>query len=88
MPELSRFYGIIIKMYFNDNEQHHTPHLHAFYGEFSASIDFDGNVLVGTLPISKLKLVVAWIEIHREELEALWKLMQTEATYFKIKGLE
>lgn len=75
-------------MYFNDDEQHHAPHLHAFYGEFSASIDFDGNVLVGALPISKLKLVLAWIEIHKEELIALWNLMQTEATYFKIKGLE
>lgn len=88
VPIISAFYGILIKMYFNDAEQHHTPHLHAVYGEFSASIDFEGNVLVGALPISKLKLVLAWIEIHKEELIALWNLMQTEATYYKIKGLE
>lgn len=88
MPIISVFYGILIKMYFNDDEQHHIPHLHAVYGEFSASIDFDGNVLVGALPISKIKLVVAWIEIHKEELIALWNLMQIEATYYKIRGLE
>ncbi|MGN0351576.1 MAG: DUF4160 domain-containing protein [Roseburia sp.] len=88
MPLISSFYGILIKMYFNDDEQHHTPHLHAFYAEYSASVDFYGNILAGSLPSGKLKLVLAWIEIHQEELHALWNLMQTEATYFRIKGLD
>ncbi len=38
MPELSRFYGIIIKMYFNDTQQHHKPHIHAFYGDYEAVV--------------------------------------------------
>ena len=45
MPELSRFYGIIIKMYFNDVQQHHKPHIHAFYGDYEAVIAVDGELL-------------------------------------------
>jgi len=41
MPELSRFYGIIIKMYFNDTQQHHKPHIHAFYGDYEAVVAVD-----------------------------------------------
>ena len=45
MPELSRFYGIIIKMYFNDTQQHHKPHIHAFYGDYEAVVAVDGALL-------------------------------------------
>ena len=45
MPELSRFYGIIITMYFNDTQQHHKPHVHAFYGDYEAVIGIDGELL-------------------------------------------
>ncbi len=50
MPELSRFYGIIIKMYFNNVQQHHKPHIHAFYGDYEAVIAVDGELLAGSIP--------------------------------------
>ena len=50
MPELSRFAGIIIKMIYKDNKQHNKPHIHAYYGEYEASIGIDGELLGGSLP--------------------------------------
>ena len=70
MPELSRFYNIIVKMIFSDNSQHHKPHIHVFYNEFEASIGIDGQLLSGSLPVKQLKLVSAWIAIHEDELYA------------------
>ena len=75
-------------MYFRDDDKHHTPHFHAKFSEYEASIDFEGNVLAGEFPPNKLKLVAAWAEIHKEELNALWDVMQTGDEYFKIKGLD
>ena len=88
MPIISSFYGIIVRMYFNDNEQQHKPHFHVKYSEYEASFDFDGNIIVGKFPPKQSKLVVAWAEIHKEELSALWEVMQGENQFFKIKGLE
>lgn len=88
MPLISNFYGIVVRMFFNDDEKHHIPHFHAEYGEYTASVDFEGNLLAGDFPNSKLKLLSAWAEIHKEELKALWDLMQNGAEYYKIKGLE
>ena len=50
MPELSRFYGIILKMIYSDNEQHHKPHFHVYYNGYEASIGIDGERLAGSLP--------------------------------------
>jgi len=50
MPVISQFYGILIRMFFEDSESHHIPHFHAVYGEFSASYTLDGEIIVGTLP--------------------------------------
>ena len=88
MPIISSFFGIIIRMYFNDDEQHYLPHFHAKYGNESASFDLDGNIISGEFPIKQTKYVVAWADIHRDELAALWEVMQTDEEYFKIKGLE
>ncbi|MDR1728743.1 MAG: DUF4160 domain-containing protein [Acidobacteriota bacterium] len=60
MPIISAFFGIIIRMYFKDTEQHHLPHFHAKYGDNQAVFDFDGNLLAGTFPPSQTKYVVAW----------------------------
>ncbi len=63
MPEISRFYGLIIYMFFND---HNPPHFKVKYGDFEANILIsNGTILNGDLPISKLKLVTAWAEIHK-----------------------
>ncbi|MCL1806800.1 MAG: DUF4160 domain-containing protein [Oscillospiraceae bacterium] len=88
MPIISSFYGIVIRMYFKDNERHHLPHFHAKYGSTAASFDLDGNMLAGEFPNKQMKYVVAWADIHKDELTALWDIMQTDEEYFKIKGLE
>ncbi len=85
MPTISMFYGILILMYFYDNKKHSRPHIHAEY-EASIAID-DGTVLSGSLPLSKLKLVQAWIEIHRENLLVDWKLAVAGEPVFKIDPL-
>lgn len=88
MPTISMFYGILILMYFYDNKKHSRPHIHAEYGEHEASIAIDdGAVLSGSLPRSKLKLVDAWIEIHREDLLADWKLAVAGEPVFRIDPL-
>ena len=89
MPAISMFYGIIIYMFFFDNKRHHLPHVHAHYAEDSALISIDdGDVLEGALPPKKLKLVQAWIEIHRDELLADWKLATAGEELFKIDPLK
>ena len=82
------FYGILILMYFHDNKKHRLPHIHAEYGEYDASIAIDdGAILGGSLPPAKMKLVQAWIEIHRDDLLADWKLAVAGEPVFKIEPL-
>lgn len=69
MPTISMFYGIVIRMYYDD---HNPPHFHAFYGDYKAIFDFDGKVLEGNIPKSKEKLILAWTSIHKDELIANW----------------
>lgn len=89
MPTISMFYGVLILMYFYDNKKHSKPHIHAEYVEHEASISIeDGSILGGTLPSAKMKLVQAWIEIHREELLANWKLAVAGEPIFKINPLQ
>ena len=76
MPVLSRFYGIIIRMYFLQKE-HNPPHIHAIYGDDMAAITIsDGKVFEGALPGKALELVREWISIHREELVAIWETQE------------
>ena len=75
MPAISMFYGIIVSMYFVDNRQHKTPHIHVRYQGNEAVYSIpDGDLLAGVLPLAKARLVLAWIEIHREDLMADWEL--------------
>lgn len=76
MPVLSRFYGIIIRMYFLQKE-HNPPHIHAIYGEHVAAITIsDGNILEGELPGKALELVGEWVAVHREELLTIWETQE------------
>ena len=89
MPVISMFYGVIILMFFFDNKKHHRPHIHAQYAEHEAVIAIDdGEVLEGTLPKPKMRLVQAWVEIHRDELMANWKLAIEGQPAFKIDPLK
>jgi len=76
MPTISAFYGIVIKMFFND---HAPPHFHAEYAEFQATVDI-GNlqVLEGRLPRRAFELVMDWAELHREELLSDWNLCRSK----------
>jgi hypothetical protein len=89
MPVISMFYGVIVMMYFMDNKQHNFPHIHVKYNEFEAVFKIpDGEVIEGSLPNAKRKLVEAWIEIHHEELMADWELAINGSKIFNIDPLK
>ncbi len=84
MPEISRFYGIIIYMYGYD---HNPPHFHFVYGEFSGVVYIDTGVVEGKAPSKVISRVTKWLDIHKEELLNLWELSQKGEQLFKIKPL-
>lgn len=76
MPEVSRFLGIVITMYAEAGERHSSPHFHARYGEQSATISIEtGDLLAGSLPKAQLRLVQAWAELRRRQLQEDWQLL-------------
>ncbi len=86
MPEISRFFGIIIRMYYIDHEP---PHLHAEYQGNKALLDFQGNILRGTLGSrTALRLVREWIDIHETELKEDWELARAGKGIKKIAPLD
>ena len=86
MPEISRFFGIIIKMFFND---HFPAHFHAEYGDFKAMISIEnGEIIEGEMPAKQLKLIQAWIILHeRELLDNFEGLRKLPVTWHTIKPL-
>lgn len=72
MPLISNFYGIMIKMYFQQNE-HNPPHIHAIYGEYIGIIDIkSGKILEGNLPNKAVEMVKEWINQNKEDLLNMW----------------
>ena len=85
MPEISRFFGIIIAMYW---DEHEPPHFHAKYNEYEALIDIkEGIIIQGMLPSKQARLVLAWLEIHKEELLNNWESILAGKGYSKIAPL-
>jgi hypothetical protein len=85
MPEISRFLGIIIQMFF---DEHNPPHFHARYGEYKGSFDIESfNIIEGALPTKVRNLVVEWADLHKRELLQNWELTQSGQTPRKIKPL-
>lgn len=81
MPELSRFYGIIIYMFVKD---HNPPHFHAKYGEFKGIFNIQTGALIeGELPRRAIRLIEDWVELHRNELMENWDSAQSEIPEFK-----
>lgn len=79
MPILSKFYGITIRMYFQQAE-HNPPHIHALYGDDMAAVDIQtGKVLEGHLPPKALAMVQEWAEIHKKELLHIWETQEFHA---------
>lgn len=86
MPEISRFLGISIYMYFVD---HNPPHFHAEYNEYQAQISINElQLLSGKLPPKVHGLVIEWANLHRKDLIDNWEKGQKNAKFKKIKGLD
>ena len=86
MPEISRFFGIVIKMYFDD---HQPPHFHAEYGEYRAVFDIHTFVAIGGyLPPRALGMVIEWASQHREGLLDLWQRASNQQPLHKLPPLE
>lgn len=86
MPEISRFFGIVIRMFFND---HNPPHFHAFYGGNEALIDINAaSLFAGTLPPRALGLVIEWTSLHQQELLDDWQRARDHEPLVKIEPLQ
>ena len=89
MPELARFFGIIIRMFTEPRTQHHRPHFHAYYQDEAAVCAIDTiELIAGTLPKRQQRLVEAWAELHQEELLEVWVRLQDGQTPFRIDPLQ
>ena len=90
MPEISRFFGIIIRMFVEAQSKHHRPHFHAYYQgqDISVSIDDEIEILAGTLPAKQERLVLAWAELHKQELMDNWILLHSGEKTFSIEPLK
>lgn len=89
MAVISMFYGIIVSMYYFDNQRHHRPHVHIKYQDQEVVLAIpEGDILEGSLKSNKMKLVQAWIEIHQDELMADWTLASQGEAIFKIDPLK
>lgn len=89
MPTISMFFGIVVQIYYEDTERHNKPHIHVRYQGYKASLAIeDGSLLAGKFPPKQLRLVLAWIEIHKDELMADWELAATGEEPFRIQPLQ
>ena len=88
MPELARFYGLVIRMFAETGERHHHPHFHVVSpnGEAAFAIN-DFAILAGALPVRERRLVEAWAELHRDELVENWTRLQAGQRVVPIEPL-
>lgn len=86
MPTIAQFYGITVRMYYND---HNPPHFHAYYGGDAAAIELDGlQVIAGKLPHQAQNLVIAWANFHRFGLRKNWLRCQEHRPLIRLPPLE
>ena len=84
MPQISSFYGIIIFMNFTD---HSPAHFHAWYGEYKVTVSILNGVVTGKMPGRALRMILEWLDLHREELIADWEKAQKGSPLDKIEPL-
>ncbi len=84
MPELSRFYGLIIFMNYRD---HNPPHFHAWYGDYKIIVTIEKGIIEGKMPKRALKMLFDWLEMHKEELMENWELARAQEPLKKIEPL-
>lgn len=88
MLTICMFFGIIVRMYYAPKE-HNPPHIHAYYQDYKSKININnGEFIEGQMPGRQLKLLQAWIEIHKDELIANWTLCQNGEKPFQIEPLK
>lgn len=86
MPEVSRFFGIVIRMYY---DEHLPPHFHALYGEYEVQVGIDPiKILEGKLPRRAVSMVIEWAALHQHELMNNWEGLRKEQSIVKIEPLE
>ena len=85
MPEISRFYGIIIYMYMSE---HNPPHFHVWYENYKAIITIKDGIITGSLPRRALNLVYEWLDIHKDELLDNWNRLANFENPQKIEPLK
>lgn len=85
MPELSRFLGIVIYMYYGD---HPPPHFHAEYAEYEITVEIETGVVTGKFPRRALRLVLEWYSLHQGELARNWSWAQNKKQLRAIEPLE
>ena len=85
MPEISRFYGIIITMYLPD---HNPPHFHVKYNEYRATIDIKSGKIIGEMSRRALNFVYEWLDLHQDELMENWRRMENGETLITINPLD
>ncbi|HEX4415973.1 MAG TPA: DUF4160 domain-containing protein [Lacipirellulaceae bacterium] len=85
MPEISRFLGVVIRMYYRD---HAPPHFHAAYGEFEITVEIETGAISGRFPRRAQAAVLEWNELHRDELLADWDRAREERPLERIEPLE
>jgi hypothetical protein len=84
MPEISRFYGIIITMNYRE---HNPPHFHAIYQDYEISVDIQTGLVNGQMSKRALKMIFEWLDLHKEELLQDWNLAQDRKALLKIEPL-
>lgn len=85
MPEISRFYGLIIYMNYKD---HDPPHFHVWFGDFKAIVTIQDGIVKGEMPKRALKMIFEWLEIHQTELLRDWELAQNGEPLNRIEPLK
>ncbi len=85
MPEISRFLGIVIYMYWSE---HNPPHFHALYGDYEITVTIDGGIVKGEFPKRALRSVLEWLDMHQGELLENWQLALADKPLKQIEPLE
>lgn len=84
MPEISRFYGIVISLFWKD---HNPPHVHFTYGDYECSISVIDRVVDGQAPAKVIAKVNSWIDLHEQEILSLWEKAQSGESIGKVPPL-
>ena len=85
MPEISKFYGIVISMYPND---HNPPHFHVKYEKYRAIVEIKTGLIIGEMPRRALNIVFEWLDVRKDELLDNWKKLQNGESANKVKPLD